>query len=563
MLITLLANKSNQFGLSRDVEGLERVFEGHNTRVCDPLEPPSYSDVAVHLEVPVYSWMPWSTQNILVVNPEWYRPAWDVYLPRFDMVVVKNKKAAEYFEGKGCKVYVISWAQAASALQPEAEEPKFVWVLGGSMNKRAYVPRVLAVWKESYPPLVITTTAPLDGVVALPENVSVVVNDMEPAAVRDFTRRFAGHVCCSVAEGFGYTAAEAEAQGAFTILNALPCYLDTYGADPAVAFLPSKLVEGGYADEGVDPRALEEALDVAMEAFATHGAAQVAERRAANAGRWGAFVAAWEKIVPNVSRPEGLQNLPPILEVADCPSISVVTLLYNRKVFFDLACHNMMISDYPKDKIEWIIVDDSDDPADSCSDTIVAVSQAANPMKLVYVPLPKKKSVSEKRNIGVQKATADIVLMMDDDDHYPRTSFRRRVAWLTKHPWCPRAVAATTIACYDLVRGISAVNSPPFDIPLAQRVSEATLTFYRAWWEEKGFQPGILVGEGEGFLQGREGDLLEIPPQQVIVAFSHGKNTSSRCIPSDADVKPGCFWGFPKEFLEFVHGLAGIKIVTV
>jgi hypothetical protein len=98
---------------------------------------------------------------------------------------------------------------------------------------------------------------------------------------------------------------------------------------------------------------------------------------------------------------------------------------------------------------------------------------------------------------------------------------------------------------------------------LAQRVSEATLTFYRAWWEEKGFQPGILVGEGEGFLQGREGDLLEIPPQQVIVAFSHGKNTSSRCIPSDADVKPGCFWGFPKEFLEFVHGLAGIKIVTV
>jgi len=25
-------------------------------------------------------------------------------------------------------------------------------------------------------------------------------------------------------------------------------------------------------------------------------------------------------------------------------------------------------------------------------------------------------------------------------------------------------------------------------------------------------------------------------------------------------VKPGCFWGFPKEFLVFVHGLAGIKI---
>jgi hypothetical protein len=560
MLITLLANKSNKFGLSRDVEGLEKVFEAHNTRVCDPLEPPSYSDIAVHLEVPVYSWMPWSVQNILVVNPEWYRPAWDVYLPRFDMVVVKNKRAAAYFEKKGCKVVVIPWAAArgdATAEEPASMQREFVWVLGGSTNKRAYVSRLLAAWKNSYPPLVITTIAPLEGIVALPENVSVIVNDIDPAT---FTRRFVGHVCCSVAEGFGYTAAEAEAQGAFTILNALPCYLDTYGSDPAVAFLPSS---GEYADAGVDPKALEEALDVAMEAFAVHGAAEAAERRAANAGRWGTFVAAWNAAVPTVvSRPEGLQNLPPILELSDCPNISVVTLMYNRKVFFDLACHNMMISDYPKEKIEWIIVDDSDDPADSCSDTIVGVTQAASPMKVVYVPLPKKKSVSEKRNTGVQKATADIILMMDDDDHYPRTSFRRRVAWLTKHPWFPRAVAATTIACYDLVRGISAVNSPPFDIPLAQRVSEATLTFYRAWWEEKGFPPGILVGEGEGFLQGREGELLEIPPQQVIVAFSHGKNTSSRCIPSDADVTPGCFWGFPKEFLEFVHGLAGIKLVT-
>jgi hypothetical protein len=25
-------------------------------------------------------------------------------------------------------------------------------------------------------------------------------------------------------------------------------------------------------------------------------------------------------------------------------------------------------------------------------------------------------------------------------------------------------------------------------------------------------------------------------------------------------VKPGCFWGFPKEFLVYIHGLAGIKV---
>jgi hypothetical protein len=53
----------------------------------------------------------------------------------------------------------------------------------------------------------------------------------------------------------------------------------------------------------------------------------------------------------------------------------------------------------------------------------------------------------------------------------------------------------------------------------------------------------------------------EIPPQQIIVAFSHGKNVSSRRVPYGADVKPGCFWGFQKEFLVFIHGLAGVHVV--
>ena len=98
-------------------------------------------------------------------------------------------------------------------------------------------------------------------------------------------------------------------------------------------------------------------------------------------------------------------------------------------------------------------------------------------------------------------------------------------------------------------------------LPLGQRISESTLTFYKSWWNDKGFPTSVQVGEGEGFIAGREQDVLEIPPQQIIVAFSHGANVSSRRIPSGADVKPGCFWAFPKEFLVFVHGLAGVKVV--
>jgi hypothetical protein len=152
---------------------------------------------------------------------------------------------------------------------------------------------------------------------------------------------------------------------------------------------------------------------------------------------------------------------------------------------------------------------------------------------------------------------------MDDDDHYPITSIRRRVAWLESSPE-KDIVGCTTIAMYDLLKGSSAVNCPPMDLPLGQRVSEATFCFRKKFWEERHFED-VSIAEGETWLTGRESAWLEVSPQQIIVAFTHGKNTSSRQVPtgegnSSTSGGNGCFWGFPREFLAFVHGLAGLQV---
>jgi glycosyltransferase involved in cell wall biosynthesis len=179
-------------------------------------------------------------------------------------------------------------------------------------------------------------------------------------------------------------------------------------------------------------------------------------------------------------------------------------------------------------------------------------------IRMKYIPIEGRMTIGEKRNIAIDHASHDIILFMDDDDHYPETSFRRRVSWLTKHPWGAKATACTTIACYDLIRGVSSVNTPPWNLSLGKRVSEATLTFYKSWWEEQKF-PAENLSEGDRFLEGREQDVLELPPQQVIVAFTHTKNTSGRHVPS-GDIKPGCFWGFPKEYLIYIHRIVGMEI---
>lgn len=267
------------------------------------------------------------------------------------------------------------------------------------------------------------------------------------------------------------------------------------------------------------------------------------------------FVSALKECVSAVESREPLpRHMPPLLNVDDCPTISVLTLVYNRPKFIENACLNLLSTDYPKEKIEWVVVDDSD-PDQSPSNRIVQF-QEKFPGKIVYIPLKSKLSIGAKRNMAVEKASSDILLMMDDDDHYPSTSFRRRVAYLLKGRQIMECAVCTTLAMYDLKTGISAVNVPPYSLSLGQRCSEATLTFTRNFWKTKPF-PDSSMAEGEAFLEGRESRVVEMPPQQIIVALTHGTNTSRREVPTG---NPGCFWGFPRQLLEFLHGLVGIKV---
>ena len=101
--------------------------------------------------------------------------------------------------------------------------------------------------------------------------------------------------------------------------------------------------------------------------------------------------------------------LPPLLDRKECPPISVVTLIYNRRKYFDLARHNMILTDYPKNKIQWVIVDDSDNLEEQASDKIIQTQNQFTDMDILYVPLLKKTPISQKRNLGIERATNDFI----------------------------------------------------------------------------------------------------------------------------------------------------------
>ncbi len=605
MSVVVIYNKASNFGLSKDAGLLtttsRAVANGLGVTVgsiktMDPMEPPIACDVAVHLEIPVMNWVPWARYNILVVNPEWFvTEAWTPYLSAFDLLVVRCEAAAaqlrELKPEVADRVYVqpwcASWTVAEALKEPASLSHKdgFVAILGKSASKHVALEQIIPLWRAEWPQLRVysadETLASWILKVPRGENVEIKVGELSETQWSRAVCWAPGALLCSAAEGFGYAAAEAEVAGAFGILNNLDVYLEDYKGREGIAWVSSQeLPTGEKAGKFLRERMVlrgeevQNSLDAAIAAFEAADLKAVrAERQKSASERQATFRvrlrAMWQRVGEEINAKiaaSGVKNLnrhlPPVIEGAACPKISVVTLMHNRRKFFHLAAHNILLTDYPKDKIEWVIVDDSDDPADSPSDLIVSFQNTNTAININYIPLPPlkegKRSIGAKRNIGVTKATSDIIVFMDDDDHYPITSIRRRVAWLES---CPekKIVGCTTIAMYDLLKGSSAVNCPPMDLPLGQRVSEATFCFRRSFWEERKFND-VSIAEGETWLTGREDAWLEVSPQQIIVAFTHNKNTSSRRLPDNGKGGNGCFWGFPREFLTFVHGLAGLQV---
>jgi hypothetical protein len=498
--------------------------------------------------------MSFAAINVFMINPEWWEDAWNPYLTRADLLVFKCEADKERFlESRpfSGKAVVIPWACVPYELYVK-EKNNVLWLLGASVNKREAALKVLPLWQGDWPQLNVYTTTPFVEDLYLQPNVKIHVGNLGPIARRSLQQEHACHMVISAAEALGVSALEAEACGAFIIGNALPAYVELF-KDAAYAHLtPAKLepYKAGVKDSfiGFEQGWLQAGIDKFL------------DRNEDNT-----FLDAMEKSNERMVKfREAVQSLntaapppAPIYYLADeeLPKISVITLLYNRKAFVDLAFKNILGTDYPKDKIEWVIVDDSDDPEQQCTDKILKFGRENGPLSLTYIPLAKR-TIGRKRNVGIHRSQNEVILFMDDDDHYPASSFRRRVSSLLTHSWKAKAAVCTTIACYDLMRGVSAVNTPPWTLGLSKRISEATLTFYKSFWVEKNF-PNVNMAEGEGFLEGREHEVLELPPQQIIVAMSHGKNITSRRFP---DGNPSCFWGFSKEFLIFLHKLANIDV---
>jgi hypothetical protein len=349
-------------------------------------------------------------------------------------------------------------------------------------------------------------------------------------------------ICMSAAEGFGHAVNEALSTG--SILMASPI-------EPFIELAPNNSLWVSELKRTPHPQCLGSLMDVdlrsMMETFQHYAQLSLHEKLLMSQESRALYESHHQTFVEWISRymkeslsdiPEySLENLFP--KEDDLPNVSIVTITRDRRAFIPLAKYSFMAQGYPEEKLEWVIVDDGKDQIKDL------VSDLPN---VKYVLSDDPMTIGAKRNLGIEKASHDVLVMMDDDDVYPNNSVLTRVAFMKSAPE-KQAVFCTTIPCYDIHDKKSFMNVPPNTLAMSERVSEATLCFTRDFWNTRKF-PDQQIAEGGAFIRDREVMCRELSPQDVIVSLVHSKNTSSRKAP--AGEANGCHYGFSDELFTLV-----------
>jgi glycosyltransferase involved in cell wall biosynthesis len=236
------------------------------------------------------------------------------------------------------------------------------------------------------------------------------------------------------------------------------------------------------------------------------------------------------------------------------PFVSVCTPTFNRRPFIAAMMQCFNHQTYPRDRMEWIIVDDGTDPIDDL------VSQ--HPC-VQYFRLGEKISLGKKRNMMHEKARGDIIVYMDDDDYYPPERVSHAVNTLLDHRKRKTGIklAGSSLMCiyFGELRANHCAPHPsssepfPLDpssssenlrrrgagnvVPRGQMVqfgpygpNHATAATFAFWKElltdlNLKYEEDACLAEERAFLRGYTVPMAQLDPMKVILVFSHEHNT--------------------------------------
>jgi glycosyltransferase involved in cell wall biosynthesis len=195
------------------------------------------------------------------------------------------------------------------------------------------------------------------------------------------------------------------------------------------------------------------------------------------------------------------------------PLVSVCTPTFNRRPFIDNMFRCFLNQNYPKDRIEWIIVDDG-------TDKIKDLIDKSGITQIKYFPIEQKMTLGAKRNFMHKQIKGSIVVYMDDDDYYPPERISHAVERLQGDK---NALCAGSSEIYIFFKGLNRmVQCGPYN---PNHATAGTFAFKVELLKHTQYEDHAAIAEERAFLKGYTIPFVQLDPMKTILVFSHEHNT--------------------------------------
>ena len=194
------------------------------------------------------------------------------------------------------------------------------------------------------------------------------------------------------------------------------------------------------------------------------------------------------------------------MSLAELPNISLVTILHDNIEFYPLLQHHWDTLDYPKDKLEWILVDDSkEDHGDlipihenilymrvDSSEYLEKIEFPKDEEKTIWNYYDKMKKLTNgfMRDYAVGMTSYDYIFHIDIDTIYQPKAIKRKLRFLKDHRL--DCVYCKSMLCYDIYGKQLYKTEGQFGY-------ESTLFHTKELWKKNGFKWADINSEAVAF----------------------------------------------------------------
>jgi hypothetical protein len=587
ILINIIAN-NNQYGLTQDaklfVKELRNIMGSDNFQVrwLPPFvteSPPV--DINVFFEIPSPLLCHFAKINIMIPNQEWFYQSWKPYLSWMDYVFCKTSYCYKLFQEiketgvcPNTQMVKTGWtsldrwdgisADKQDKQDTGKEKYKTFFHLAGCSPFKGTL-QMIQHWDTAWPDLdIYFNQQKLQLQKNISEekwnqsNITYHGDRVSDDSLKTKMNQAGIHLCLSQAEGFGHYLNEARScQANVVTVNQEP--MSEFG-NFLVETDESKKVNFPYTlgeRHEFSPTHFRTVIDSIIQLDGETLASKGIQQRHAFLEDQKLFRKSLGNVIKKIQQQVMSGSIPmekipmEIKESVDSlPGISIVTITRNRSRIFPLAVMNYLGIDYPRNRLEWIVVDDSD--RDGRVESLLENEKIEH---VHYHYLDKPLTIPQKRDFGVSKANYEIIAMMDDDDVYFPRNLLLRYAYLNFYQ--KSCSYCSSIGCFHIGKIISSINVPPIQYAPHQRSAEATLCFKKSFWEKQPFtdpeDPDKQGDEGQTFLAGRYDECVELPWREIIVSLLHSGNVSNRV--TIGNEPNGCHFGLSDDLFKWLTSL--------